>query len=285
MKRTFIIAAFALMASVSALVSPASAKSAQNKEADRIETRDKLRRLLEVAGQEKGINIPFRQSDKQPFNFIGVKRDGLTNADLFEIVISVSDQQTIHFRVYPHYKDGYINVDKVKNSSGLMRLLLNFSDRNFLIAFLTNAGLAMGLVWVGDQLGLDFTLPIVVVLGIRIFSNVAAIRRRVFGGWLPVVGLVQGDDVCGAGHRRDGGHALRPIVRPEPAVPDLRVQPPEQRRDRKAQSCLGRVYLGGSRGWRDRRHGHNPGGGIDRTQGGNNSRLDAGDERIHRVRL
>src|SRR5205085_4156747 len=71
MKRTFIIAAFALMASVSALVSPASAKSAQNKEADRIETRDKLRRLLEVAGQEKGINSPFRQSDKQPFNFIG----------------------------------------------------------------------------------------------------------------------------------------------------------------------------------------------------------------------
>jgi len=132
MKRTLIIAALALIASVSALVIPASAKPAQDKSADRIATRDRLRRLLEVAGQEKGINIPFRQSDKQPFNFVGVKRDGLTNADLFEIVISVSDQQTIHFRVYPHYHDAYINVDKVKNSAGLMRQLLNFSDRNFL---------------------------------------------------------------------------------------------------------------------------------------------------------
>jgi small basic protein len=57
-----------------------------------------------------------------------------------------------------------------------------FSDRNFLIAFLTNAALAMGLVWVGDQLGLDLTTAIVVVFGIRIFQNLAAIRRRVFGG-------------------------------------------------------------------------------------------------------
>ena len=75
-------------------------------------------------------------------------------------------------------------VAAIDASFGGIRAYLEhtFSDRNFLIAFLTNAGLAMGLVWVGDQLGLDFTLPIVVVLGIRIFSNVAAIRRRVFGG-------------------------------------------------------------------------------------------------------
>src|SRR5437016_12174035 len=92
--------------------------------------------------------------------------------------------------------------------------------------------------------------------------------------------LVQGNDVGSPRRRRDGGYALQPVAWAEAAVADLRVQPPEQRRDRKAQSCLGRVYLGGSRGWRDRRHGHNPGGGIDRTQGGNNSRLDAGDERI-----
>ena len=57
-----------------------------------------------------------------------------------------------------------------------------FSDRNFLVAFLTNAALAMGLVWVGDQLGLDLTTAVVVVFGIRIFQNLAAIRRRVFGG-------------------------------------------------------------------------------------------------------
>ena len=41
---------------------------------------------------------------------------------------------------------------------------------------------AIGLVWVGDQLGLDLTTAVVVVFGIRIFQNLAAIRRRVFGG-------------------------------------------------------------------------------------------------------
>ena len=39
-----------------------------------------------------------------------------------------------------------------------------------------------GLVWVGDQLGVDLTTAVVVVFGVRIFQNLAAIRRRVFGG-------------------------------------------------------------------------------------------------------
>jgi small basic protein len=75
-------------------------------------------------------------------------------------------------------------VAAIDSSFGGMRSYLEhtFSDRNFLIAFVTNAALAMGLVWVGDQLGLDLTTAIVVVFGIRIFQNLAAIRRRVFGG-------------------------------------------------------------------------------------------------------
>ncbi|MEA2958815.1 MAG: hypothetical protein QOJ58_4350, partial [Alphaproteobacteria bacterium] len=35
-------------------------------------------------------------------------------------------------RIYPHYKNGYINVDNVKNSAGMMRQLLRLSDRAFL---------------------------------------------------------------------------------------------------------------------------------------------------------
>jgi small basic protein len=75
-------------------------------------------------------------------------------------------------------------VAAIDSSFGGMRSYLErtFSDRNFLVAFLSNAALAMGLVWVGDQLGLDLTTAIVVVFGIRIFQNLAAIRRRVFGG-------------------------------------------------------------------------------------------------------
>jgi len=57
-----------------------------------------------------------------------------------------------------------------------------FNDRIFVLAFVTNAALAAFLVWVGDQLGVDFSIAVVFVFGVRIFQNLAAIRRRVFGG-------------------------------------------------------------------------------------------------------
>ncbi|HUS61616.1 MAG TPA: small basic family protein, partial [Acidimicrobiales bacterium] len=57
-----------------------------------------------------------------------------------------------------------------------------FNDRIFVIAFVLNAVVAAGLVWIGDQLSVDLTTAVVVVFGIRIFQNVAVVRRRVFGG-------------------------------------------------------------------------------------------------------
>jgi len=95
-------------------------------------TREKLRQLLATAGPKKEINIDFRQSTKQPYNFVGVKRDGLTNTEFLEVVIGVSDKETISFRIYPHYQGSYINLNKAKDGGGLMRLLLNINDRNFL---------------------------------------------------------------------------------------------------------------------------------------------------------
>ncbi|MGH9149021.1 MAG: small basic family protein [Acidimicrobiales bacterium] len=57
-----------------------------------------------------------------------------------------------------------------------------FNDRIFVAAFLINAGAALALVWVGEQLAVDLTTAVVVVFGIRILQNLAAIRRRVLGG-------------------------------------------------------------------------------------------------------
>jgi hypothetical protein len=93
-------------------------------------TREKLRTLLTQMSSK--VNIDFRQSDQQPYNFVGALRTGISNAQLFEVVISVSDKETIHFRIYPHYNNGYINIDKVRNSSGLMRQMLLFGQTNFL---------------------------------------------------------------------------------------------------------------------------------------------------------
>ncbi len=57
-----------------------------------------------------------------------------------------------------------------------------FNDRIFVISFISNAIVAILLVWLGDQLAVDLSTAVVVVLGIRIFQNVAAIRRRLIGG-------------------------------------------------------------------------------------------------------
>src|SRR5262245_12449776 len=104
----------------------------QDDQALRNRTREQMRTLLDKVGTRSDISVAFRQSEKQPYNFVGVMRDGLTNCESLEIVISVTAKDTIGFRIYPHYKGGYINVDKARNGTGLMRKLLQFSDEAFL---------------------------------------------------------------------------------------------------------------------------------------------------------
>ena len=56
-----------------------------------------------------------------------------------------------------------------------------FSDRVFVVSFFSNVLIASLIVWVGDQIGVGSQLStgVVVVLGIRIFTNAAVIRRLV----------------------------------------------------------------------------------------------------------
>lgn len=57
-----------------------------------------------------------------------------------------------------------------------------FDEKVFVVSFLSNTIVAALIVFLGDQLGVGSQLStgVVVVLGIRIFSNVAAIRRKLF---------------------------------------------------------------------------------------------------------
>ncbi len=57
-----------------------------------------------------------------------------------------------------------------------------FDDKVFVVSFASNVVIAAGIVYVGDRLGVGGQLStgVIVVLGIRIFSNVAAIRRHLF---------------------------------------------------------------------------------------------------------
>jgi small basic protein len=67
---------------------------------------------------------------------------------------------------------------------GGLRAVLDgiFDDRVFVVSFASNVVVAALIVYLGDQLGVGAQLStgVVVVLGIRIFSNAAAIRRHLF---------------------------------------------------------------------------------------------------------
>jgi small basic protein len=57
-----------------------------------------------------------------------------------------------------------------------------FDDKVFVVSFVANVVVAALLVFLGDELGVggQLSTAVVIVLGIRIFSNVTAIRRHVF---------------------------------------------------------------------------------------------------------
>jgi small basic protein len=67
---------------------------------------------------------------------------------------------------------------------GAVRAVLDgiFNDKVFVVSFLANVVVAAFIVYLGDQLGVGAQLStgVVVVLGVRIFSNVASIRRHLF---------------------------------------------------------------------------------------------------------
>jgi small basic protein len=67
---------------------------------------------------------------------------------------------------------------------GGLRALLEgkFDDKVFVVSFVSNVVIAAAIVFMGDKLGVGGQLStgVIVVLGIRIFSNVAAIRRHLF---------------------------------------------------------------------------------------------------------
>jgi small basic protein len=67
---------------------------------------------------------------------------------------------------------------------GALRAFLDglFDDKVFVVSFISNVCIAALIVFLGDKLGVGAQLStgVIVVLGIRIFANVAAIRRHIF---------------------------------------------------------------------------------------------------------
>ncbi len=96
------------------------------------------------------------------------------------IVLGLVFQPSIPFGLQPYVPIAIIAaLDAVV---GALRALSEsrFDDRVFVISFLSNVLIAGLMVYLGDQLGVGAQLStgVIVVLGIRIFANAAAIRRR-----------------------------------------------------------------------------------------------------------
>ena len=98
--------------------------------ATRDKTRERLSALLTRVGPE--INVTFQPSTKSQYVFTGVLKDGLTNCESMEIVITVTTKDTLGLRIFPHYKGGYINIDKARNTTQLLRKLAQLNESTFL---------------------------------------------------------------------------------------------------------------------------------------------------------
>ncbi|GAA1501004.1 small basic family protein [Kitasatospora kazusensis] len=98
------------------------------------------------------------------------------------VVVGLFVQPSVPDAVVPYLPIAVVAaVDAV---FGGVRAMLDgiFDDKVFVVSFLSNVVVAALIVFLGDQLGVGSQLStgVVVVLGIRIFSNAAAIRRHVF---------------------------------------------------------------------------------------------------------
>lgn len=100
------------------------------------------------------------------------------------IIIGILMQPTVPLALQPYLPIAVVAaLDAV---FGGVRALIDgrFNDRVFVVSFFGNVLLAALIVYVGDQLGVGAQLStgVVVTLGIRIFSNLAAIRRKLLKG-------------------------------------------------------------------------------------------------------
>ena len=107
-----------------------SAPAVYCQEVSREKTRERLAAFLQREGP--GINVSFSPSEKDRFVFAGTLKEGLKNSESMHVVISVSESQTIGFRIYPKYRGNYININKARDTTQLLRQLVQFNFSTFL---------------------------------------------------------------------------------------------------------------------------------------------------------
>ena len=101
---------------------------------------------------------------------------------IFGIVVGILIDPTVPTWLQPFLPVAVVAGLDALLGAGRAWLEGTFRDRVFVMSFFWNVVVACLLVFLGTQLGVGsaMTTAVVVVLGIRIFSNTASIRRLIF---------------------------------------------------------------------------------------------------------
>jgi hypothetical protein len=99
-------------------------------DAVRDSTRRQLETLLSTYGPAREMR--FQRSADQPFDAVGVFDKPMRYVSRLEIIVSVTGQRTIGFRVYPRLHGVHVNLDRVRRRSLFMETLLRDADQSFL---------------------------------------------------------------------------------------------------------------------------------------------------------
>lgn len=157
---------FRICAAIFMVLALSGLPAGAQQDAARDATLARVGQLLATTGPIPEVNVAFRQSKLNPYNYVG-SMTGLRNSDSLEIVVSVTKSSTIGFRIYPHYKGAYINIGKARDTNGLMRRLLYLSDQNFLFWGADDGGDVFSAYTVTLESGFPQAVLVIVLRSIR----------------------------------------------------------------------------------------------------------------------
>jgi len=102
---------------------------------------------------------------------------------LLGLLLGVAIGYVVNYEVPPEYAR-YLSIAvlaALDSTLGGVRALLErtFNDRLFITGFISNKILAALITYLGDRMGLSLYLAAVIAFGVRIFQNLAIVRRLI----------------------------------------------------------------------------------------------------------
>ncbi|HZJ03204.1 MAG TPA: small basic family protein [Thermoleophilia bacterium] len=102
---------------------------------------------------------------------------------LLGLLLGVAIGYVVNYEVPPEYAR-YLSIAvlaALDSTLGGVRALLErtFNDRLFITGFISNTILAALITYLGDRMGLSLYLAAVIAFGVRIFQNLAIVRRLI----------------------------------------------------------------------------------------------------------